>query len=120
MGATASTAFAFSIVPGKVLGKDAPSNKLNIAGVGVGGQGWANLRRVGTENVVALCDVDLERAQKSITKNPQAKVFRDFRVMFDEMDKDIDAVTVCTPDHTHYIAVMAETLRAVTSITADR
>jgi len=87
MGAAASTAFAFNIVPSRVMGKDAPSNKLNIAGIGVGHQGWADLRNVQSENIVALCDVDLERAGGTIKKKPQAKVYRDFRVMFDEMEK---------------------------------
>ena len=107
MGATASTAFAFSIVPGKVLGKDAPSNKLNIAVIGASGRGGANLRGVQSENIVALCDVDMERAKNNIRKNSTAKVYRDFRVMFDKMEKDIDAVIVSTPDHTHAVAAMA-------------
>jgi len=102
MGATASTAFAFSVVPGRVLGKDAPSNKLNLACIGVGHQGWANLRRMQSENVVALCDVDMDRAGGAIRNCPGAKVYRDFRVMFDD-----DAVVVATPDHTHYVAAMA-------------
>ncbi len=107
VGATASTAVAFSIIPSKVLGKDAPSNKLNIAGIGVGHQGWSDLRNVASENVVALCDVDLERGKRAIKSLPRAKVYRDFRVMFDKMAKDIDAVIVATPDHTHYVAAMA-------------
>jgi len=113
MGATASTAFAFSVVPGKVLGKDAPSNKLNLAMIGVGGQGGASMRNEGVrnENTVALCDVDLDRAGGHIKtqtrKHPRTKVYRDFRKMFDEMGKDIDAVMIATPDHTHYVAAMA-------------
>ena len=107
MGATASTAFAFSIVPSKVLGKDAPSNKLNLAIIGAGGQGGYSLRNTTSENLVAFADVDKVRAGKAVRSNSNAKAYTDFRVMFDEMDKDIDAVMVCTPDHTHYIAAMA-------------
>ena len=107
MGAAASSTFAFSVVPSRVLGKEAPSNKLNIAGIGVGHQGFSDLRNVEQENIMALCDVDLKRAAGAIRRYPKAKVFRDFRVMLEEMDKDIDAVVVGTPDHTHYVAAMA-------------
>ncbi|MHC4097427.1 MAG: Gfo/Idh/MocA family protein [Planctomycetota bacterium] len=107
MGATASTAFAFSIVPGKVLGKNAPSNKLNLGVIGASGRGGANLRGLQSENIVALCDADLERTKNSIRINSGAKVFRDFRVMLNKMEKDIDAVIVSTPDHTHAVAAMA-------------
>lgn len=107
MGAAASTTFAFSVVPSKVLGKDAPSNRLNIAGIGVGHQGFSDLRNVEQENIMALCDVDLKRGAGAIRRYPKAKVFRDFRVMLEEMDSDIDAVVVGTPDHTHYVAAMA-------------
>jgi len=107
MGATASSAFAFSIVPGKVLGKGAPSNKLNLAIIGAGGQGGYSLRNTTSENLVALADVDKVRAANAFRSNPKARFFTDFRVMFDKMEKDIDAVMVCTPDHNHYIAAMA-------------
>ncbi len=105
---TTASAAAFSIVPASVLGKNAPSNKLNIAAIGVGGQGGGNLRKLPqTENIAALCDVDMIRAKGSIATYPDAKVFRDYRVMFDKMSKDIDAVIVSTPDHSHYGAVMS-------------
>jgi len=107
IGATASTALGFSVVPGKVLGRDAPSNKLNIGVIGAGGRGSANLRGLESENIVALCDIDLERAASNMKKYSGARTFRDFRVMLDKMEKDIDAVVVSTPDHTHYIAAMA-------------
>ena len=76
MGAAASTAFAFSIVPCKVMGGDAPSNKLNIACIGAAGRGWANLRGAEGQNIVALCDVDLERAKNNFNRYPAAKKFR--------------------------------------------
>jgi len=102
-----STAFAFSIVPHKVLGADAPSNKLNLAIIGAGGRGKTSLRNTKTENLVAIADVDKVRSAVAVRDNPKAKFFTDFRVMFDKMEKEIDAVMVCTPDHTHYVASMA-------------
>ncbi len=83
-----------------------PNNKLNVAAIGVGGMGAGNIRKCSTENIVALCDVDLERGGPTFQKHPKAKRFRDFRVMFDKMDKEIDAVIIATPDHTHAVATM--------------
>ena len=108
-------AIAFTIVPshvlGKALGHVAPSDKLNIAGIGIGGVGRRNLANMATENIVALCDVDWTYAQKTFGDYPSAKRFKDWRVLFDEMGKDIDAVLVATPDHTHaVIAAHAMTL----------
>jgi predicted dehydrogenase len=78
-----------------------PNEKLNIAGIGVGGQGGWDIAQCTSENIVALCDVDDRRAAGSFGRFPQAKRYRDFRKMLDEMDKQIDAVVVGTPDHTH-------------------
>lgn len=100
---------AFTIVPRHVLGQGQtpPSEKLNIAGIGAGGMGGGDIDAVsGGNNIIALCDVDLRRAS-TIEKYPQAKVYRDFREMFDEMADKIDAVIVGTPDHTHAVAAMA-------------
>lgn len=100
---------AFTIVPRHVLGQGMtpPSEKLNIAGIGAGGMGGGDIDAVsGGNNIVALCDVDLRRAS-TIPKYPAAKVYRDFRKMFDEMEDKIDAVIVGTPDHTHAVAAMA-------------
>jgi predicted dehydrogenase len=83
-----------------------PNNKLNIAAIGVGGMGAGNIRKCSTENIVALCDVDLERGGPTFQKHPKAQRFKDFRVMFDKMDKEIDAVIIATPDHTHAVATM--------------
>lgn len=78
------------------------NEKLNVACVGVGGQGGANVNGVSGENIVAVCDVDEKRAGKNLTRFPKAKQYQDFRKMLDEMDKSIDAVVVSTPDHTHF------------------
>lgn len=82
-----------------------PGEKLNIAGIGVGGKGRADMEGCSGENIVALCDVDWDRAAESFNKYPNAKRYKDFRVML-EKQKDIDAVVVTTPDHTHYVAAM--------------
>jgi predicted dehydrogenase len=85
------------------------NEKLNVAGIGVGGRGAANVNGVAeTENIVALCDVDEKHAAQTFEKYPQAKRYKDFRKMLDEMQDKIDAVVVGTPDHTHAVAgVMA-------------
>lgn len=82
-----------------------PNEKLNIAGIGIGGRGRSNLRELGSENIVALCDVDDEYAAETFAKYPKAKKYKDYRVML-EKQKDIDAVMVATPDHTHAIISM--------------
>ncbi|MHC4404366.1 MAG: Gfo/Idh/MocA family oxidoreductase [Planctomycetota bacterium] len=83
------------------------NDRLNIASIGVAGMGWGNLGDVSSQNVVALCDVHESRAAKAHQKHPQAKRYRDFRRLLDEMDNQIDAVVVSTPDHTHAVAAMA-------------
>ena len=102
---SASAAFMFHYVPSRLLGADAPSNKLNIAGIGVGGMGGGNLNQCSGENIVALCDVDSVYAAKTFKKYPRAKVYTDYREMFDKQ-KDIDAVVIATPDHTHAVITM--------------
>ena len=102
MAATAG----FTIVPSFAvsgLGYKAPSDKLNIAGIGVGGMGFGNLKRMETENIVGLCDVDYKYADRAFKHFPDAKKFKDFRKMYDEMGKSIDAVIIATADHTHAI-----------------
>uniref|UniRef100_UPI0032170D44 Gfo/Idh/MocA family protein n=1 Tax=uncultured Draconibacterium sp. TaxID=1573823 RepID=UPI0032170D44 len=104
IGTTAATLAGVTILPSNVIagfGHKAPSDKLNIAGIGVGGKGYTNLRFMETENIVALCDVDWDYAGKNSFKRWYlAKQYKDFRVMFDKQ-KDIDAVMIATPDHTH-------------------
>ncbi len=107
IGGTLATA-AFTIVPRHVLGGDGytpPSDKLNIACVGVGGKGRSDVQKVSSENLVAFCDVDDERAAETYQKFPDVRRYRDFRVML-EKEKDIDAVVVSTPDHTHAVISM--------------
>ena len=110
----AAAAAALTIVPGSVLGKShghvAPTDKLNIAGVGIGGMGNANLKNMEkTDNIVALCDVDWKYAKPVFDRLPNAKKYWDYRKMYDEMGKSIDAVLVATADHTHAI-ISAEAL----------
>lgn len=109
LGTAAAVTAGLTIVPRNVLGGQgvtAPSDKLNIAAVGVGGMGKTNLLACETENIVALCDVDFGLADPVFKKYPSAKQYKDFRVMLDEQ-KDIDAVIIATPDHSHAVIAMA-------------
>jgi len=110
MGGAAAVA-AFTIVPRHVLGargRSSANEKLNIAGIGVGGRGASDLRALESENIVALCDVDMEKAKDTIKRYPNAKVYRDFRRMLDKEARNIDAVVIGTPDHVHApAAIMA-------------
>src|SRR5947209_4142485 len=85
-----------------------PMNKLNVACIGSGGQGGSDLGNVArTENIVALCDVDQARAAGAFNAHPRAAKYQDFRVML-ERQRDIEAVTVSTPDHVHaHASIMA-------------
>ncbi|MBM3335729.1 Gfo/Idh/MocA family oxidoreductase [Candidatus Sumerlaeota bacterium] len=107
--AASSAAAAFTIVPRHVLGgaaRAAPSETLNIAGIGIGGIGRSNLKNLATENIVALCDVDHDYAAPMFKLYPDAKVYKDYREMLDKQ-KNIDAVVIATPDHTHAVIAMA-------------
>jgi len=111
LAGTVMTAAA-TIVPRHVLGgagNIAPSEKLNIAGIGVGGMGKSNMMQLESENIVALCDVDHEYAAETFKRYPKAKVYTDFRKMLDKQS-DIDAVMIATPDHTHAV-IAAEAMR---------
>ncbi len=87
------------------MGYRSPNEKLNIAAIGAGGKGRSDIRNCKSENIVALCDVDWNRAADSFDRYPNAKRYFDYRKML-EKEKSIDAVTVSTPDHTHAIAAM--------------
>ena len=81
--------------------KHSPNEKINIAGIGVGGMGGGDVMGCTSENIVALADVDWKKAEETFYKLPNAKQYKDYRKMLEEMDGQIDAVTVSTPDHTH-------------------
>jgi predicted dehydrogenase len=108
---TSIAATGFFIVPRHVLGRGfvAPSDKLNIAGIGVGGKGESDLAdfaKSPNANIVTLCDVDDRQAVKSRGSFPKATYYKDFREMLQKEGKNIDAVSVSTPDHTHAVAAL--------------
>jgi predicted dehydrogenase len=106
---TAASGLALTVIPSFAvsgLGHVPPSDRLNIAGIGIGGKGKANLKNMVGQNIIALCDVDFDYAKPVFDAYPAAKKYQDFRKMFDEQ-KDIDAVVIATPDHTHALAASA-------------
>src|ERR1041385_809684 len=101
----------FNILPGTVLkGAERLSlnEKLNVAGIGIGSRGGADLEEVAKlgHNIVALCDVDEKYAAKQFAKYPNAKRFTDYRVMLEKAGKEIDGLVIGTPDHTHAVIAM--------------
>lgn len=103
-GATAAT---ITILKAGSARTYAANEKLNIASIGAGGQAGGDIRNVDSQNIVALADVDWDRAAGSFQRYPNAKRFKDYRVMLAEMESEIDAVIVGTPDHHHFHASMA-------------
>jgi predicted dehydrogenase len=112
LGAIGGLALNFAVVPRHLLGGSgyiAPSDRIDVVGIGAGGMGGgdiATVSRLGA-NIVALCDVDDERAAGSFKAFPKARKYKDFRKMLDAERDRIDAVTVGTPDHVHAVAAMA-------------
>ncbi len=109
---TSLAAAGFFIVPRHVIGKGytAPSDKLNLAAIGAGGKGNSDIMNAfnkGKNNLVAFADVDWNSAKNVIEKFPNAAKYHDFREMLDKSGKEIDAVTISTPDHFHAYAAMA-------------
>jgi predicted dehydrogenase len=104
---------AFMIVPRHVLGGQgflAPSDRLIVAGVGVGGKGKSDIAafaQSGKADIGFLCDVDTRRAADSVKAFPKAKFYKDWREMYDKEHKNFDAVSVSTPDHNHAVQTMA-------------
>lgn len=74
--------------------------KLNLAIIGVGGRGHANMTAMAGEQIVALCDVDRNHLEAAGRLFPQARKYADFRELLDQ-ERDLDAAVVSTPDHTH-------------------
>ncbi|AQQ69729.1 4-carboxy-2-hydroxymuconate-6-semialdehyde dehydrogenase [Limihaloglobus sulfuriphilus] len=106
---TAASAAAFSFIPRHILGGsgyNAANDKLNIAAIGIGGVGSYNLKNLESENIAALCDVDHSNAAKIFERYPKARRYKDYREML-EKEKDIDAVVIATPDHTHAVITIA-------------
>lgn len=106
---SALTATGFMILPRHVLGRGykSPSDKLNIAFVGVGGRGADHVNILKGENVVAFCDVDERRAAPTFEDFPNVPRFTDYRKMLDALGSQIDAVVVATPDHSHAMPALA-------------
>src|SRR5680860_651546 len=101
---SARAGLGFTILPSSVISGlcyKAPSDKLNIAGIGIGGKGKWNLKAMSTENIISLCDVDWQYAKPVFEDYPKAKRYKDWRRMFDEMGESIDGVMIATSDHTH-------------------
>lgn len=107
-GATAAT---FTILPAGSARTYAANEKLNIASIGAGGRAAGDIQEVASQNIVALADVDWQRAARTFKNFPAAKPFKDYRQMLAEMDGQIDAVIVGTPDHHHFHASMAAIAR---------
>ena len=109
---TAIAAVGFMIVPRHVLGRGfiAPSDRLIIAGIGVGGKGESDIMsfyKSGKAEIGFLCDVDDRRAANSIKSFPKAKYYKDWRELYDKESKNFDAVSVSTPDHNHAVQTLA-------------
>ena len=107
LNTTGATGVAFTILQAGSARTYAANEKLNIASVGAGGQAAGDIRNLSSQDIIGLADVDWARAAGSFKKFPKAKQFKDYRKMFDQLGKEIDAVIVATPDHHHFHASMA-------------
>ena len=111
----AGSALALAGLPGVSLAakgkRISPNEKLRVAAIGAGGQGGDDITMMGQEDIVALCDVDWDRAAETFQAFPSAHRYRDFREMLDK--ERLDAVTIGTPDHTHAVAALAAMQRGI-------
>lgn len=107
---TAAGIALFNILPATVFGAEklSPNSKIHVAGIGIGGRGGAVISEVAAlgHNMVALCDVDEKYAAGQFAKYPNARRFKDYRVMLDKLGSEVDAVVIGTPDHTHAVIAM--------------
>ncbi len=102
---TAALGYFFTGPAASVARAVGANEKVRVAGIGVGGKGWSDIEQAGQiMEVAALCDIDDERLEKRAATWPAAKKYFDYRKLFDEMMKQIDAVVVSTPDHHHTLA----------------
>src|SRR5690242_16487004 len=102
LGLAAPLGYLFTGPASSVLKADGANDRLRVAGIGVGGKGSSDIEHAGAlMDVVALCDIDEQRLGKRAETWPKARRFSDYRKLFDEVGKEIDAVTVSTPDHHH-------------------
>ena len=99
---TAAAAMVHGGLTRPLSAAESPSEKLNIACIGVGGRGSANVNGVKSQNLVAFVDVDEQRAKSSFKNHPNTQRFADYRKMLDDVSGKIDAVVISTPDHTHF------------------
>ena len=103
---SAAAGAAALALPGRFARAASANERVNIASIGCGGQGWSDLRQIATNphaNVVALCNVDSSKAHlgNAAERFPQARTFADWRRLLDDLGQQIDAVHVATPDHMH-------------------
>ncbi|MBI2298668.1 MAG: Gfo/Idh/MocA family oxidoreductase, partial [Armatimonadetes bacterium] len=99
----AASSLAFWVGSERADADPVPEQKLNIGCIGCGGRGAGDIDGVAGENIIALCDVDDRQIGGAKQRFPNAKVYRDYRRMLEEMP-EIEAVTVATPDHSHAAA----------------
>ena len=100
--AAAGALFCHGAASRKISADESPNERLNIACVGVGGRGSANVGGVKSQNLVAFADVDDSRAGGAFKNHPNTARFKDYRKLLDALGKDLDAIVISTPDHTHF------------------